>query len=218
MTETVAAAVPKTQPARRPRGRGLHRKGAGARQDVRGKGRLPEYLLQHEVEGLIRLAPHGNCRLLMLIQWRAGLRISEALDLEARDVELDDANPTLRVRRGKGRRTRLVPVHPELAAALRLRLDYGRPREANAKLIGVGRQQGSRWITQAVKRAVDAGVLAPGRRVTSHTLRHSYARHLLTNGIPLNVLSHWMGHSNLDSTLIYLAILPDPTGSLATIP
>ena len=112
----------------------------------------------------------------------------------------------------------LVPVHLELAAALRLRLDYGGPRDANAKLIGVGRQQGSRWITQAVKRAVDAGMLAPGRRVTSHTLRHSYARHLLTNGIPLNVLSRWMGHSNLDSTLIYLAILPDPTGSLAAIP
>ena len=143
---------------------------------------------------------------------------AEALNLEARDVELDDANPTLRVRRGKGGRSRLVPVHPELAAALRLRLDYGGPRDANAKLIGVGRQQGSRWITQGVKRAVDAGMLAPGRRVTSHTLRHSYARHLLTNGIPLNVLSRWMGHSNLDSTLIYLAILPDPTGSLAAIP
>ena len=162
MTETVAPAHRPTQPARRAKGRGLHRKGANTRQDARGKGTLPEYLLQHEVEGLIRLAPHGNSRLLMLIQWRAGLRISEALNLEARDVELDDANPTLRVRRGKGGRSRLVPVHPELAAALRLRLDYGGPRDANAKLIGVGRQQGSRWITQAVKRAVDATACWPG--------------------------------------------------------
>ena len=136
MTETVAPAHRPTQPARRAKGRGLHRKGANTRQDARGKGTLPEYLLQHEVEGLIRLAPHGNSRLLMLIQWRAGLRISEALNLEARDVELDDANPTLRVRRGKR------PLTPstgtlELAAALRLRL-YGGPRDANAKLIGVG--------------------------------------------------------------------------------
>ena len=217
MTETVAPAVPKAPPARRPRGRGLHRKGANTRQDVREKGSLPEYLVQHEVEGLIRAAPGAHARLLMLIQWRAGLRISEALGLEARDVQLDDDLPTLRVRRGKGGRARLVPIHPELAAALRLRMDYGDSGSTD-KLVGVGRQQGSRWITHAVQRAVEAGVLAQGRRVTSHALRHSYARHLLTHGIPINVLSRWMGHRNLDSTLIYLEILPDPTGSLETIP
>ena len=221
MTESVALAAPPAKPVRRTRGRGLHRKGTSARQNLRGKGSLPEYLLPQEVEGLIRLAPHGACRLLMLIQWRAGLRISEALDLEARDVQFDDHNPTIRVRRGKGQRSRLVPVHPELAAALRLRLDYGgldSRVKRNAKLVGVGRQQGARWIARAVARAVDDGVLAPGRRVTSHTLRHSYARHLLTHGIPLNVLSRWMGHRNLDTTLIYLELLPDPTGSLAAIP
>lgn len=155
----------------------------------------------------------------MLIQWRAGLRISEALDLEPRDLELDDANPTLRVRRGKGNRSRLVPVHPELAAALRVRLDYGGAGFASsAKLVGVGRQQASRWIAATVDRAIDAGVLASGRRVTSHTLRHSYARHLLTHGIPINVLSRWLGHRSLETTLIYLELLPDPSGSLASIP
>lgn len=220
-TQTVAPAPTSTAPARRGRGRGLHRKGAGARQNPGAKRSLPEYLLPHEVENLVYLAPHGACRLLMLIQWRAGLRISEALDLEARDVDLDVDNPTVRVRRGKGQHARVVPVHPELAAALRVRLDYGGASSrltAETKLIGVGRQQGSRWIASTVKRAVVTGALAPGRRVTSHTLRHSYARHLLTHGIPLNVLSRWLGHRSLDTTLIYLELLPDPTGSLAAIP
>ena len=176
--------------------------------------------MPQEIEGLVRLAPHGACRLLVLIQWRAGLRISEALALEARDVELDVDNPTIRVRRGKGQHARVVPVHPELAAALRVRLDYGASSRVTAetKLIDVGRQQGSRWIASTVERAVEVGVLAQGRHVTSHTLRHSYARHLLTHGIPLNVLSRWMGHRSLDTTLIYLELLPDPTGSLASIP
>ena len=76
--------------------------GCSAGQNPNGKrpAALPEYLEAHEVEGLMRLAPHGDARLLMLIQWRAGLRISEALALEARDVQLDGARPTLRVRRG----------------------------------------------------------------------------------------------------------------------
>ena len=219
--ETVALATAETRPARKARGRGLHAKDRSMRQKPRGKGSLPEYLEAAEVEDLIRQAPHAAARLMMLIQWRAGLRISEALALEARDLQLDTDRPTLRVRRGKGERTRIVPVHPELAAALRLRLDYGGLDSRvtqTARLIGVGRQQGTRWVTEAPRRAVDAGVLDAGRHVTSHTLRHSYARHLLAHGIPLNVLSRWLGHRSIDTTLVYLDLLPDPAGSLAGIP
>ena len=221
MGQSVAPVATSTRSAYRDLRRDPHRKGAPARQSPQGKGSLPEYLLPGEVEALIRLAPHADARLLMLIQWRAGLRISEALDIEARDVDLGGDNPTLRVRLGKGQRSRIVPVHPELAAALRLHLDYGSRSgrvSRGAQLVGVGRQQGSRWIAQTVARAVEVGALAPGRRVTSHTLRHSYARHLLTHGIPINVLSRWLGHRSLDTTLIYLELLPDPTGSLAGIP
>ena len=64
------------------------------------------------MESLIQLAPHANARLLFLVQWRAGLRISEALALEAIDLNLDGDNPTLRVTEGKGGRSRVVPVHP----------------------------------------------------------------------------------------------------------
>ena len=59
---------------------------------------------------------------------------------------------------------------------------------------------------------------APGKRVGTHTLRHSYARHLLMNGIPINYLSRWLGHSSIQTTLIYLELVPDPTGSLASVP
>ncbi|MXX52788.1 MAG: tyrosine-type recombinase/integrase [Dehalococcoidia bacterium] len=57
-----------------------------------------------------------------------------------------------------------------------------------------------------------------GERISSHTLRYSYARHLLVNRIPINYLSCWLGYSSIQTTLIYLELVPDPTGSLAAVP
>ena len=70
----------------------------------------------------------------------------------------------------------------------------------------------------AAKRAIDAGQLDHGRHVGTHTLRHSYARHLLLNWIPLNYLSRWLGHASIQTTLVYLEWVPDPAGSLASVP
>ena len=75
-----------------------------------------------------------------------------------------------------------------------------------------------RWVKTAVNCAEELGAIAPGKRVSTHTLRHSYARHLLMNGIPINYLSRWLGHSSTQTTLIYLELVPDPTGSLALVP
>ena len=69
-----------------------------------------------------------------------------------------------------------------------------------------------------MKRAEELGTISPGKRIGTHTLRHSYARHLLMNGIPINYLSRWMGHRHLSSTLIYLELLGDPTGEMSRIP
>ena len=75
-----------------------------------------------------------------------------------------------------------------------------------------------RWVKTAVKRAEELGAIAPGKHISTHTLRHSYARHLLLNGIPINYLSRWLGHSSIQTTLIYLEVVPDPSGSLAMVP
>ena len=77
------------------------------------------------MNAIIRATPSPKENLLLLQQWRAGLRVSEALALEVRDLSLDTASPTLRVRSGKGGKSRLVPVHPELHGALSSALAYG---------------------------------------------------------------------------------------------
>ena len=152
----------------------------------------------------------------MLEQWRAGLRVSEALDLEVRDLSLDTSHPTLRVRSGKGGKSRLVPVHPELHSALTSALSYGSVRQG--RVVEAHPATAWRWVQAAVKRAEEMGTIAPGKRIGTHTLRHSYARHYLLNGVPINHLSRWLGHSSIQTTLIYLELVPDPTGSVAAIP
>ena len=107
---------------RRPRGQ--HRKPRRDQQEQEAE-QLPENLEAHEVAALIRAAANPRARLLVIIEWRAGLRISEALALEVRDLSLDTELPTIRVRQGKGSRARIVPVHAELHSALSSALQLG---------------------------------------------------------------------------------------------
>jgi len=152
----------------------------------------------------------------MLIQWRSGLRVSEALALEIADLNLNSDGPTIRVRRGKGNKARIVPCHPELKAALINALAYG--NVGHGRIIEVSRSTAWRWVQRAVNKGMELDVIPPGKRIATHTLRHSYARHLLLNGIPINYLSRWLGHATITTTLVYLELVPDPSGSLASVP
>ena len=201
--------------ARRRRPRGQHPRRVGSGQELVPKP-LPQYLEAHEVSAIIRASDDPRARLLMTEQWRAGLRVSEALALEVSDLSLDTDLPTIRIRSGKGRKSRIVPVHPDLRAAFSMALAYGNVSEG--RIIDVHRTTAWRWVQKAVERAEQLGAIPLGREVGTHTFRHSYARHLLLNGIPINYLSRWLGHSSIQTTLIYLELVPDPTGSLAAVP
>ncbi len=197
--------------------RGVYKKAREMQQNSGVNGRtLPEYLEQDEVNVLLQCVASPQARLLMLEQWRAGLRVSEALALTRQDLQLNSERPTIRVRSGKGKKSRIVPLHPELQSALDAALSYG--NVGQGRLIQVSRSTAWRWVQAAVRRAEELGAIPEGKRIGTHTLRHSYARHLLLNGIPINYLSRWLGHASITTTLIYLELCPDPTGSLAGIP
>jgi len=201
----------------RRRTKGMYPRRRGVQHLSERKGSpLPEYLEAEEIQALLRCAPHAQSALVMLLQWRAGLRVSEALALEVANLSLDGENPTLRVRHGKGGKSRLVPVHPELGAALRTAVAYGGKRRG--RLVEATRSTAWRWVQVAVNRAVELGAIPAGRHVGTHTLRHTAARHWLASGIPINVVSRWLGHASLQTTLIYLEILPDPLGDMNRVP
>ena len=152
----------------------------------------------------------------MLEQWRTGPRVSEGLVLEVSDLSLDVVLPTLHVRSGKGRKVRVVPVHLELGAAFQTVLGYGNVTEG--RIIDIHRTTTHRWVEKAHERAEQLGEIPQGREVSTNTFRHSCARYLLMNSIPINYLSRWLGHSSIQTTLIYVELVLDPSGSLAAVP
>lgn len=186
------------------------------KRDRKSEAARREYLLKDEVDALLRHAPHARARLLFLLQWRAGLRVSEALAIEVRDLDFDKEAPTLLVRSGKFGKSRRVPMHAELVTALRTAIDYADLRDG--ALLDVSRVSAWRWIQSAYELASSAGLIASGRQIGNHTLRHSFARHQLHYGTPVNELQRWMGHENLSETLLYLELTPDPGGTMEKIP
>ena len=150
---------------RRPRGRYPKTQDGAA---PKRQKRIPQYLEPDEVNAIIRAAPNPKAKLLMLEQWRAGLRVSEALDLEVRDLSLDTPNPTVRVRSGKGGKSRLVPVHPELHGTLGSALAYG--DISQGRIVEAHPAAVWRWVQAAMKRAEELGAIAPGE-----ASRHTHA-------------------------------------------
>ena len=81
-----------------------------------------------------------------------------------------------------------MPVHPELHSALTSALQFDNIGQED-KIVKASRSTADRWIREATVGAQKAGAISLGRKISNHTLRHSYARHLLTSGIPINYLS-----------------------------
>ena len=96
----------------------------------------------------------------MLLQWRSGLRTSEALALEAADLSMDSDQATIRVRQGKGIQSRIVPIHPELQNALTTVFQIA--EVGRSRMISASQSTAWRWAQAAADRAVDGGTLPTG--------------------------------------------------------
>jgi integrase/recombinase XerD len=172
---------------------------------------LPETLTQAEVVRLLD-APAADAlldRALLELLYAAGLRISEALNLDSEDLSLDGA--FVRVI-GKGDRERLVPVGEVALDALRTWLDGPRaallaqhhvaPVRGGPVLLGrSGRRLARQQAWTIVKRAAARAGLSG--RVSPHTLRHSFATHLLEGGADLRIVQELLGHASISTTQLY---------------
>lgn len=172
---------------------------------------LPETLTQAEVARLLEAPPHDALldRALLELLYAAGLRISEALNLDLEDLSLDGA--FVRVI-GKGDRERLVPVGEVAITALRAWLGGPRPALVAAHhvqpvrggpvLLGrSGRRLARQQAWTIVKRAAAKAGLSG--RVSPHTLRHSFATHLLEGGADLRIVQELLGHASISTTQLY---------------
>ena len=171
--------------------------------------RLPHVLSRDEVMRLLA-QPRGASptairdRALLETMYACGLRASEAITLELSDLDLDLG--ILRAR-GKGAKERLVPIGSEAIQGLRSYLSGARPRLvglADEKHVFVSRR-GSALSRQGLYKIVQRHARSAGleRRMSPHTLRHTFATHLLAGGCDLRSLQEMLGHADIATTQIY---------------
>ena len=170
--------------------------------------RIPFVLSQDEVERLLDTGDASACglrdRALLELTYSTGLRVSEACRLTIEQI--DFGHRLVRVR-GKGKKERIVPFGKKAADAVRLYLEEGRPlllkRRLTASLFlnsrGGGLSRVGFWKILK-KRAAEAGLPAD---VSPHTLRHSFATHLIEGGADLRAVQELLGHSSIATTQIY---------------
>ncbi len=168
--------------------------------------RLPQFFSVEETERLLERpdpsTPLGlRDRALLELLYASGLRVSEACGLDLGDCSLPDGD--LRVM-GKGGRERIVPFGRAAERALLAYLDRGRPRLARSVPALFLNSRGGRLTTRSVRRILAAYELQAGLpRRSPHSLRHTFATHLLEGGADLRAVQELLGHRSLSSTQIY---------------
>lgn len=180
--------------------------------------RLPAFLGKDDVTRLLDGAPAtadpGDEALrlrdgaLLEVIYGAGLRVSEACNLDVDDVTTDGARSEVKVRQGKGRKDRVVPVGGKATSAVDV---YLRTRAAwLAKATGGDARalfitpRGRRLDPRSVRRLLAKREVATGvRQVSPHALRHSFATHLLGEGADLRAIQEMLGHASLQTTQRY---------------
>lgn len=167
--------------------------------------RVPVVLTPDEVARLIAAAPGHKYRAALSVAYGAGLRAAEVVRLQIGDI--DAAQMTIRIQQGKGAKDRFAKLSPQLLATLR---DWWRACRSPVWLFpsraGTLRHITTRQFSRGcVAAAHGAGI---PKRVTLHTLRHSFATHLLESGVDIRVIQVMLGHAKLETTAIYTRVSP----------
>jgi integrase/recombinase XerD len=163
---------------------------------------LPAVLAPDEVVRFLKAVPNLKMRTAFITIYAAGLRVSEAVMLTARDI--DSARMVIIIRQAKGRKDRYVMLSEQLLGILRAYWKHTRPQH----FLFPGPNPTRPLTTRSLQRACNEAVAAAGldKAVTVHTLRHSFATHLLEQGVDIHVIQDLLGHRNIASTTRYARV------------
>ena len=177
-------------------------------QSVRIPRTLPVVLSREEVARLIEAAGNIKYQTALSLAYGTGLRAGEVVALKVGDI--DSQRMTLRVERGKGQKDRYAMLSPVLLERLRV---WWRVARAQGKMLDGG------WLfpgmnpvdslsTRQLNRAIHAAAEAAhiDKRVSMHTLRHSFATHLLEQKVDIRIIQVLLGHKKLDTTALYAQV------------
>jgi len=170
--------------------------------------KLPAVLSVEEVGRLLEAAPGIKYKAILGTAYGAGLRVSEVASLKVDDI--DSTRMLIRVEQGKGRKDRNAMLSPQLLTLLRLWWKEGKRRSVMLPhgWLFPGRSCTDPISTRQINRAIHEAAEAAGirKRVSPHTLRHSFATHLLEQDVDIRVIQVLLGHSKLDTTALYARV------------
>jgi integrase/recombinase XerD len=182
---------------------------------------LPVVLSPEEVAVFFDHIPSVRYRAVLMLCYGAGLRIGEAIAVKVGDI--DSKRMVIRISEGKGRKDRYVMLSPRLREVLRSYYRAARPTDWMFPSWRPDRHLSAASISQACREASEQCGLS--KRITAHTLRHSFATHLLENGTDTRVIQVLLGHARIDTTARYtmvsthvIAATPSPLDRLLIKP
>ncbi len=175
---------------------------------VREPRKLPLVLSAQEVARLLDAAPGLKYRAALSVAYGAGLRASEVVSLKLSDI--DSSRMVIRVEQGKGAKDRYAMLSPHLLELLRAWWRTARPRGVMLRggWLFPGQNPVNPLTTRQLNRACHAAAQAAGidKRLSLHTLRHSFATHLLEQKVDIRVIQVLLGHKKLESTALYAQV------------
>ncbi len=172
--------------------------------------KLPLVLSKEEVKKILENISNLKHKTIISTLYSSGLRISELLKLQLRDI--DSARMVIRIIQSKGRKDRIVRLSEANLLLLRMYYKKYRPR----KYLFEG-ARGNVYSATSVRKILHRGCCKAGivKKVTPHTLRHTYATHMLELGVDLRYVQNLLGHSRPETTMIYTHVTSDKLRMLA---
>lgn len=159
---------------------------------------LPVVLSREEVKKLVTVTSNLKHKVILLLIYSAGLRLGELLNLRIGDI--DSGRMKIHVRQAKGKKDRYVVLSEKLLPLLREY--YGKYRPRDYLIEGV---KGGRYSEKSVQSIMKQALKKAGirKKATVHTLRHSFATHLLDDGLDIRFIQELLGHVRLETTRVY---------------
>jgi integrase len=178
---------------------------------------LPIVLGRAEVQALLAVVREPRFRTCLRLMYHCGLRVGETVAIEVRDLHGKETPPRLHIRNGKGGKDRYVPVAPAMIQELRDWWIVHRHPKFLFPSPGRGWADRTLSLSQTMTRSIAPMSVSSVQMAyrlaraasgvnsasTTHSLRHSYATHLLEEGVSLRQISQYLGHESLDTTAIY---------------
>lgn len=166
---------------------------------VKREKKLPVVLSKEEIKKLISATTNINHRLIIQIGYSAGLRISEIINLKWQDINFD--RNIIHIKRAKGKKDRIVMLSQKVKENL---LTLDRDNKTYVFVTNRGKKYTQRTIQKIIENAAKRARIE--KKITPHTLRHSFATHLLETGTDIRYIKDLLGHENIKTTLVYTKV------------